>query len=277
MNLNMIKNSRARLVQTVTLLAGAMLVPSAAMAQDEGPWRTSATLYMYLPSVSGKTAFPSDSGTPINISLDQILNNLKMVFMGALDVHNGRWGAFTDVIYLDLGHGRSQSRDFTIGDAGLPVGVTADLNVDLKSWVWTLAGQYRVMSDPALTVDLIGGARMLDLTERLKWNISGDLGSLPPVSRTGNSEVSQTIWDGVVGAKGRYVFGASREWSVPFYFDVGAGGSTSTFQAAAGIGYGFKWGELSGLWRYLDYNLKANRAIQDVRFSGPMIGATFRW
>lgn len=280
--MKLIAKQPTRLSCTATLLAGCLLAPAAALAQSAGgpsrPWQTSATVYLYLPSVSGQTSYPVDSGGgPINVPADQILDNLKMTFMGSLDTHNGRWGAFTDVIYFDLGNHKTQSRDFTIGNSGLPAGTTADIGLDLKAWVWTLAGEYRVASAPGLTVDVIGGARMLDLTQRLDWSISGDLGSLTTAGRSGTAEVSQTLWDGIVGVKGRYSFGARREWSMPFYLDVGTGQSNRTWQAAAGIGYAFQWGEVSALYRYLDYDLKSGNAVESARFNGPMVGATFRW
>jgi len=267
-----------RLGSAAALLACCTLAPAVAVAQPAGGWQTSATLYVYLPSVSGKTSFPVDSGGgPIDVSAEQFLDSLKMTFMGSMSAHNGRWGVFTDLIYIDLGNDKTLSRDFTIGNSGLPAGTTADLGLDLKAWVWTLAGEYRVVSEPAIKVDLIGGARMLDLTERLKWNITGELGSLTPAGRSGVSEVSQTLWDGIVGVKGRYTFGAAGEWSLPFYADVGTGDSTKTWQAAAGIAYAFKWGELSALYRSLEYDMKSGNAIEKAKFSGPMVGATFRW
>ena len=66
-------------------------------------------------------------------------------------------------------------------------------------------------------------------------------------------------------------------WAVPFYLDVGTGQSQSTFQAAGGISYAFHWGEVNALWRYLSYNFKSSKAIEDVAFSGPQIGVVFRW
>jgi len=279
-------NIRAQLPDAVASLAVVvgLLVPGIATAQSTAPnpesggWRYSATLYGYLPSIGGTTAFRADSaGTPINIGADQILDHLKFTFMGTMGAHNGRWGVSTDVIYLNVGAGKSQSRDFTIGDGGLPVGTSARLDLDLKSWVWTLAGEYRVASDPAFTMDVLAGTRMFDQQQRLRWSISGDIGPIAPAGRTGSAEANQTLWDGIVGVKGRYAFGAQREWSVPFYLDVGTGQSNLTWQGATGISYAFKWGELSGLWRYLAYDMKSGRNIRDFNFNGPMVGATFRW
>lgn len=260
----------------------AAFMPAVSSAQTSPPasgdWRYSASLYLYLPSMGGKTSFPADSGgSPINVSADKIIDSLKFTFMGALDAHNGRWGVFTDLIYLDLGGSKSASRDFTIGNIGLPASTTADLDWDLKGWVWTLAGEYRLPSDPAFTVDLLAGTRLFDLKQALRWSIAGDIGPIAPAGRSGNAEIGDSLWDAIVGVKGRYTFGANREWSVPFYLDVGTGESDRTWQGAVGIGYAFKWGELTGMWRYLDYKMKSGKAIQDMNFNGPLIGATWRW
>jgi hypothetical protein len=59
--------------------------------------------------------------------------------------------------------------------------------------------------------------------------------------------------------------------------DVGAGDSPSTWQAAAGIRHGYEWGDLSLLWRYIDYDMKSGKSIESANLSGPMVGATFRW
>jgi hypothetical protein len=268
----------------IGILAAGMLLPTIAAAQTSqanwgsGKWQFGATIYAYLPSIGGSTKFPAvTDGSSINISSDQIIDSLKFTFMGSLDVHNGRWGAFTDVIYLDVGGSKSQTRDFSIGNIGIPAGASADLDLDLKGWVWTVAGEYRVAADPAWTMDVLAGARMLDIEEKLSYAFSGNLGPISPAGRTGTSEVNQTLWDGIVGVKGRYAFGANREWVVPFYADVGTGQSDLTWQAAAGIGYAFRWGEIVAMWRYLDYNMKADKPIEDVNFNGPMFGVTLRW
>lgn len=266
-----------------TACAVAALLPTLAAAQTAQPapgaWRYAASVYLYLPSVGGSTSFPTaGNGTPINISGQEILDHLKMAAMGSFEAHNGAWGAFTDLIYLDFGASKTNSRDFTIGNIGLPASTTANFDSGLKGVLWTLAGEYRLPSpDPAFTVDLLAGARMLDLKQTLSWNISGSLGPIDPAARTGSAEVKDKVWDALIGVKGRYAFGGNRQWAVPFYLDVGTGESDSTMQAAAGISYAFQWGELNALWRYLRYNMKSGQAINDVYFSGPQIGAVFRW
>jgi len=264
-------------------LAIAALVPAMAAAQTAqpgplpGPWKYSASVYAYAPSIGGSSVFPAEGGTTISVTGKQILNALKMTFMGNFEAHNGAWGVLTDLVYVDLGNAKSNTRDFTIGNIGLPAGTTADLDWDYKATVWTLAGQYRLASEPSMTLDVLAGVRLFDQRQRLRWSISGDIGPIAPAGRSGSANLSESVWDAIVGVKTRYVFGANREWAIPLYLDVGAGQSESTVQAAAGITYAFQWGELSTLWRYVGYHAKAGKAITDMNFNGPQIGAVFRW
>ena len=270
---------------TAAVCAIVALTPAAAIAQTTqaapapGAWRYAASVYLYLPSVGGSTSYPTEgNGTPINISGEDILDHLKFTVMGSFDAHNGVWGVFTDLVYLNFAGTKSNSRDFTIGRIGLPANTTANLDWDLKGWAWTLAGEYRVpLPDPAWSVDVLAGARLFDLRTQLRWDISGSIGPLDPVARAGTAEVRDSVWNGIVGVKGRYVFGGNRQWAVPFYLDVGTGESKYTVQAASGLSYAFQWGELNALYRYLGYKNKSGKAINDVNFSGPQVGAVFRW
>jgi hypothetical protein len=258
----------------LALAAAAALQPLAASAQAApGPWKWRASIYGYIPSLDVNTSAPA-GGTSIDISGDKIIDNINGFFMGSLEAHNGRWGVYTDYMHLSLGNTKRGSRDFTIGGT-LPAGTTADLGYDLKGSIWTLAGEWRLPSDPAMTMDALAGVRMFDLKTSLRWDIAGALGSLPPASRTGSSGHDETLWDVVVGVKGRYAFGADQRWTLPYYLDIGTGNSSLTWQAAAGVGYSFSWGELSLLYRHLAYDMKSGSPVKDLTFSGPMFGATF--
>lgn len=273
----------SRLLAMCVVAIGACL-PMHAAAQtspttpDTGAWRLRGSLYGYLPSLGGSASVPADpNGITINVEAEKILEDLKFMVMGALDAHNGRWGAFTDLMYFNLGNVKDQSRDFTIGNVGLPAGTTAHLDMRMEGLVWTAAGQYRLVSDPALTLDALGGTRLLDLKQDLSWNITGNIGPIAPAGRTGSSSSKLSNWDAVVGVKGRYALGSDSKWSLPFYLDVGTGESDLTWQAAAGAAYALSWGELVGMWRYLAYEMKSGKTLNDLNFNGLLIGATFRW
>jgi hypothetical protein len=258
----------------------ALSLPALAMADTQAgsaasAWTYDASIYLYVPTIGGTTTFPA-GGSSINVSVAKILEALNFTFMGAFDVHNGQWGVFNDLMYVNLGGSKVSSRDFTIGNIGLPAGTAANLNLDIKAWVWTLAAEYRVSDEPGLKLDLLGGTRYFDLAEKLNWTITGNLGPIDPGSRSGSAEASSPLWDAILGIKGRITLGAGSKWSVPFYLDGGAGDSNHTWQAAAGIAYSFQWGGIIGMWRYLDYSLSGNK-VTGISFDGPLLGATFHW
>lgn len=264
------------------VVAASALVPLSAAAQavrtEPGPWRYAATLYAFLPKVDGSLGVPMGASSPkFSIDASSIIDNLEFTIMGSFDAHNGRWGVFTDLLYLDVSGSESKTRNVTIGDVALPATATADVSLGLKGVVWTLAGEYRVVSGPAWTLDVLAGARMFDVKPTLGWSIQGDLGSVSVPGRSGSNAQAATNWDAIVGIKGGYRFGANREWFVPVYLDVGTGESDLTWQGATGLGYSFTWGDLLAMWRYLDYDLKSGESISDLSFNGPMLGATFRW
>jgi hypothetical protein len=74
-----------------------------------------------------------------------------------------------------------------------------------------------VISDPAVAkVDILAGARLLQTSSR-RWDgrSQGDLGPIVPNrGRSGSRQVDESIWDGIVGLKGRYAFGDDRRWYI---------------------------------------------------------------
>lgn len=259
------------------LCAAAPLAPGNAAAQDADAWRYSATIYGYLPDIGGKTRFPSNGGgSDLTLDIGTILDNLKFAFMGAFEANNGRWGVLADVIYMDIGASKSGSRDLAIGGV-IPAGTASNLNYDMKGWVGTLAGTYRTVNRPDYTLDVVAGARVLDIRQKLNWTVTGDVGQIPLPDRAGTREVDEQNWDAIVGVKGRYAFGDGQRWFVPYYLDIGAGQSKFTWQAIGGIGYSFGWGDVVAAWRYTDYEMKSGKNVEEMTFNGPAIGAVFRW
>ena len=279
------KHSRSIACATTLMgLAIGSLFPGAAAAQgapsstDASSWQFTATIYGWVPIIDGKVIFPDDKGsTDIHVNGANVISHLKMTFQGSLDANNGRWGIFNDVVYVDLGGVKSQSHDLWIGDVRIPATATADLSLDLKSLIWTVAGEYRVASDPTWTMDLLAGARLLRMKPTLTYTITGDLGSVAIPGRNGVKQVNEGVWDGIVGVKGRYAFGDGGKWFVPFYLDVGTGQSQLTWQISGGIGYTYNWGSVFATWRYLDYKFQSGKALDNINFGGPLLGVAFRW
>jgi hypothetical protein len=269
------KHALTLAICTVGVAASAL--PMAAVAQTSDSWQFRAIVYGYFPDIGGSTTFPERGGSSIAVDASTILDNLSFAFMGTFEAQKGRWGFLTDILYLDVGGSNSNTRNVMVNGRELPVGVTTNVDLDLKGVVWELAGTYRAVTDPARSVDLLAGARLLDLEQTLGYSLSADVGPIVGPGRSGNSEVKASNWDAIIGAKGRFAFGANREWFVPWYVDVGTGQSDLTWQAIGGLGYSFSWGQVIGTWRYLDYKFKSGSNVQDLDFNGPMIGVAFNW
>jgi hypothetical protein len=266
---------RGGLTAMLTLVAS--MLPLASHAQSVDDWKWQATVYGWFPSISGKTSFPPSGGGPsIDVDADTIIDSLKFVFMGSIEAQRGRWGVWTDLIYLDLEADKSGTRDVTIGRQAIPAGVDLNANLEIKSWVWTLAGTYSVIATPEHSMQVLAGTRLIDLEQKLGWQFNGNIGALP-LAAAGSSSVNEQVWDGIIGVKGRASFGANREWFVPYYLDIGTGQSDFTWQGIIGIGYQFHWGAITAAWRYLDYEFKSGKPLESLNLSGPAVGVTFRW
>jgi hypothetical protein len=269
--------------KSIAITAGALsafaaLSPTDSAAQTADSWKWQGSVYVYLPTIGGTSTFPqTGAGSDVSLDASKIIDNLKMTFMGSLEGSNGRWGMLTDVVYMDLGNTKSGTRDISIGGAGLPANANANVSYDLKGWAWTLAGTWRVASDPASKMDVIAGARLFDMKQTLGWEVTGNVGSIPAPGRGGNSTAELSNWDAIVGVKGRTAFGESGKWFVPYYADIGTGESKLTWQAMAGVGYSFGWGDVVASWRYLDYDMKSGKKIESMTFNGPAIAAVFHW
>lgn len=258
--------------------ACALLQPLAAHAQWNDQWRFNALIYVYLPDIGGTSTFPPNGASEsATVDSSKILENLKFAFMGTFDASKGRWGISNDLMYLDVGGDKSGTRDISIGGGGIPAGASANVNLDVKGLIWTVAGTYEAVATPDARLQVLAGARLLSVKQNLGWEVTGNIGSIPLAGRQGSNEAKVDNWDAVVGLRGRVMFGSDRAWFVPYYVDVGTGDSDLTWQAIGGIGYAFKWGDVIAAWRYLDYNLKSSDKIQSINFNGPAIGVAFHW
>ena len=260
-----------------SLCLAALLGNQSSLAQGADEWKFQAAVYLYLPSIDGESTFAgSGGGSEASVDASKIVENLDFAFMGSFEAGKGAWGMLADVIYVDIGDTESPTRDFSIGGT-LPVGVDASVHYGLNGWLWTLAGSWRAASTPTHELNLIGGARLLDIEQAIDWQLSGNVGSVALPDRVGNRTDGVRNWDAIVGLKGRAMFGDGQRWFLPYYVDVGTGDSSLTWQAMFGVGYAFGWGSVIGAWRHIDYDMKSGKAIESLSFDGPGLAVAFRW
>ena len=171
------------IVIAAALWAQAVLLPASAFAQASDSWQFTAYIYGYLPRVDLKATLVGPGGIPISadtsVSPSEYLQHLKMAFQGALEAHNGSWGALTDVLYLNVGGLNSGTSNLSVGGIGLPAGASTSTSFDMKATVWTLAGTYRLVADPDANLDVLAGARLLDVKAMLGLQLSGNVGPIP--------------------------------------------------------------------------------------------------
>lgn len=268
----------AAAVLAALLLPAATLLPVPAAAQPSEPWKFQASVFGWFPDIEARSRFSDATGRgDFEVDIGNIIENLEFTFQGSFDARSGRYGVLADVIYMSIGKTGSNTRGGSIGGIQVPVDAVAGTEFDMKSWIWTVAGYYRAIEQPGLTVDVVGGVRYTDVEQSLDWTLTGNVGAIPAPGRSGRGVASVAHWDAIVGVRGRTSLTADHSWFVPWYLDIGTGESDFTWQAMAGVGYAFKWGEAVAGWRYLAYDMPDSSRLVDINFSGPMVGASFRW
>jgi hypothetical protein len=262
---------------TVACLTLALVVPATAQTGAPVPadaWAWRFGLNGWLPSVHSSTQFDLPAGGNINAETDpgNYLSKLKFAFMGTLEARRGPWSFLADVSYLNLGDLKSKVRSIS-GPTGI-VSVPIDVGTrsDIKGFIGTFEAGYMVMQAPGARADVVAGVRYASLKTKLDWELSGPTGGL---TAEGGIEKTKDFLDGVVGVRGSANLGGN--WDFRYYLDAGAGSSQFTWQAQAGIGYRFNWGDAVLGYRHLAYELHNDRPISDLKFSGPQFEVGFKF
>ena len=225
-------------------LAAVISLASLPLKADEG-WSFAVTPYLWLPNVDGTLKY-SGGGPDVGVGPNNYLENLSAALMLSGEARKGKWSIVSDLIYLDFENER---------------GPNAGATSSLDGLQWMLAAGYTAARTPRLVVDVLGGVRYLGI------EASTDPGGLS--ERT-------DLWDAIIGVRGRLRLGES-QWFMPFHLDLGAGSSAFTWQGLLAISYAFKWGDAMLGYRHLNYDQSDDKLFQDFRFSGPTLGATFRF
>ena len=242
--------------------------PVLAQAQSDGSQdqrETAAAFYFWGTDVGGQTV----SGSEVEVEFSDIVDNLEAGFMGTFTTRKNDWSFMTDVIYFNVAASETAELSIPIGPIQVPVTTSTDL--DMTGWILHFSGGYELFSDGDSRLDVIGGLSYLDLDTELFLELAS-LG--PGQSRTITDAV--TAWDAIIGLKGRTSLG--ERWSLPYYVDIGTGQSSFTWQAALGVAFqaGSRW-DLALLYRHLEWDVDATSVIDEISYSGPMLGARFRF
>jgi hypothetical protein len=264
-----------KIIARCAIAAVVVCATATALAQDaREPWTWRATIYAWLPSIHSSTqAFDVPSGSiSTEVNPDSYLSHLKFVLMGTLEARRGPWSFVADALYLHMGDVKTRVKTIT-GPAGIiAIPLQASAETDTQGFIGTLAAGYSIAQSPDSPADVFAGVRHAHVKASLDWDFGAPA---PPISQSGHAETSKTLTDVIVGVRGRAALGGS--WFVPYHLDLGAGSSRFTWQALAGIGYRYPWGDVTLAYRHLAYDFESDRPISDLRFSGPQLGVSFRF
>jgi hypothetical protein len=275
---------RARLIILATLAALVLCGPLSAAAQTPGnQWTFSITPYLWLPNINGTLKYQVPAGAAgspeVEVGPNDYLEALRFAMMIAGEVRKDRWSVFTDVIYLDFSSEKGSVKAVDFGGSRVSSSGNVSTSSSLRGGVWTLGAGYGVLPGRPVELDVFGGMRYFGLHASTDWQLTVAVtgpGGGQTFPRAGSISERADLWDGIVGVKGRVWLGRSN-WSIPYYLDVGTGSSSLTWQGMLGVAYSFKWGGMTLAYRNLYYDQNGDKLIQDMRFSGPALGVTFRF
>jgi len=252
------------------ILAWIVTLPAAAQtaatttptgAHDAG-WHFLATGYLWTPALHAQTV----RGDDLDMSISDVVSNLDAALMGGIQAHHGRLSLNLDMVYAGL----SEEVDTTANLLGRPVSAEAD--VDLELLVPTAYVGYAVVCASAFELEVLAGARYARVETDIDFTVNGPG---PLVLDRSRSESSDIV-DGIAGVRGQVLIG--ERWFMPFYLDAGAGDSSFTWQAFAGVGFRVTRNvDLTAGYRHLYWDLDDSKVLDDLALSGPLAGVRYRF
>jgi hypothetical protein len=271
---------RIRFVAAALVAAFGVGLPASALADVDpydGDWHFSLTPYGWLPTIDTSLQFRGPRGSIVRTSTSvdpgQLIDDLHFAAMVSGDVRKGEWSAFSDILYASIGASDTFVRDITFPDHSVEIPLNLRTSVGVQLLVWTGGIGYAVLHDGQSSADVFVGVRAAAANTSLKWRFAGPLNLFP---QTGSASQYESLWDGIIGIRGRVGFPDS-PWFVPYYADIGTGGSHITAQALTGIGYGFEWGDLALTYRWLYYQPGGGGVLDKLTLDGVAVSATFRF
>jgi hypothetical protein len=260
----------------------------AAQPANPSGWSFNVAPYIWLPTINASLnynlpALAARLPTDISVPPAEYLPDLNFAAMFAAEARYERFTVLTDFIYLKLTAGASDTSVRSIDFFGLapqPISRALDLGstTTLKAVIWTLAGGYTLAEGDWGNFDLLVGFRFLSLNASTNYNLNvtltGPRGNGATFGGAGSASANRDVVDGIGGFRGRFRLADSGLF-IPYYFDIGAGGSKLTWQIASGLGYQTGWAGVSILGRYLSFEAPSSSTVRHLGMAGPMVIVNF--
>ncbi len=262
-------------------------MPSTEAATRSG-WIFNIAPYLWLPSINASIRYDLPRTVGGTLSADIVappadyLPDLHFAAMLAAEARHDRFSLLSDFMYMSLAMGSGDTFVRSVSLTGLapqPLARSIDLGSSstLKATIWTLAGGHTIVQGPWGNLDLLAGFRLISMNVSTNFNLALTLtspsGSGATFGGAGRVSASDTIWNGIAGFRGRIRL-ADTGLFIPYYFDIGTGGSELTWQIASGLGYQTGWAGVSLLGRYLSFEQRSH-PIRHLDMAGPAVVVNF--
>jgi hypothetical protein len=290
--------NRAVAVAALALLLVAAVWSGACAQQpvNTGPaaptagWQFNFAPYLWFPNVNVSLNYnlpPALGGrlpTDVSVGPGDLYSHLDFGAMFSADARDGSFSLLTDFLGAQFsatsGNVNIKSVDF-LGLPSIPISRTLETSTGstMRMEIWTLAGGYTVLRGAWGNLDVIAGFRLLAVRTRTDYSLAftlvGPRGNGSTFGGIGDVSASRDVWNGIAGLRGRIRIPESR-FFIPYYFDIGGGGSQPTWQIASGLGYqAARWLAISATYRYLMFNQSSNALVQRVALRGPIAMMNF--
>ncbi|HSR74822.1 MAG TPA: hypothetical protein VLL31_08260 [Sulfurovum sp.] len=252
------KTMISALVASSLAMAGGDIAPvepvvETPVVEEANPWKNEVSIYGWLPTISANTPLPNSGDS---IDAEDIIDNLKMVFMGGYSGRSDTWSVFADLIYMDVGDSRNHA---------FPNGDVAYVGMDIKAMLVHGGVGYNLVDTGNGILAVVGGVRYVDLEVDVNTDIF--------INR--NLSASKDFTDFFIGLKGYR--NLSENWYIPYEADIGTGDTKLSWQAFAGIGYRYDWGDVKLGYRYLEFDMEDNAIVEDLTLSGAILGVSIKF
>lgn len=250
---------------TILTSAALGLVATAADAQDfSGDWSGQATIYGWLPSITG--AQERRDGSPlVDLGNADVLDALQGAFFAAAEARKGDLGFMVDLAYAGLG------KDGSARGTILPGRTPASAAIETKILMTTGAVSYRFYNENQSWIDAYGGLRYYDVSADFKLKI--------PTLGFNQSRSADASWvDGIIGVRGHVPL--SDRFAMTGLADVGGFGigdsSNMSWQVLATLDYAFTPNVIGRIgYRYLSIDKSSSDLSMDMDLYGPMVGISW--
>ncbi len=230
----------------------------------EKEWTFRFTPYIWVPATSGTVGIALIN-VPVNVSIGESVKSASDINFGIsveFEARRGKFALFSNVMYASVG----------ASELNIPGPEKVDFSQDFG--IFEVGAAFAIMDKPR-TDDHIG-IRFASITGLRLWTVGADLSS----GLIGSNSASETWLDGFGG------FTVDLEFNDWFGFfaraDIGAGGSTLTWNVQTGVDLRFSdWGVLNLGYRWLseDYTTGCllNRFDFDLLMQGPYVGLSIHF